>query len=88
MIAATERVDEIYVEPIDDTDRIRAMINGVKVAAEGVKVAGHEVIFVADDASIARIETTRPAGKLPNIVCRALVHGETATWTADAEEGW
>ena len=85
MTAATERVDEIHVEPIGNTDRVKATMNGVEVAAERVQVTGHEVVFIADDASVARVETTRPPGTLPNIVCRALVHGETAIWTADPE---
>lgn len=80
-----EHLDEIRVEPIEGTDHVKTTVNGVEVAAEGVKVSTREVIFVTDDASIARVETTHPAGTLPNIVCRALVHGETVTWTANAE---
>ncbi|ESP86850.1 hypothetical protein [Candidatus Halobonum tyrrellensis] len=85
MTAADEYVDEIHLEPIENTDRVKATINGVEVAAEQVRVTGPEVVFIADDASVARVETTRPPGTLPNIVCRALVHGETATGTADPE---
>lgn len=82
-----EPVTEIRVEPLGvGGERFKATVGGVEIAAEHMKLVGTTVTFYTKNVSVARVETARPAGELPNLAMRARKHGEAATWRVDDAE--